>query len=398
MPNGNGRGWGIATDELKPALELALTLEHTRMGFLMLLDGASGELKPAVCAGLTEEQCVEFGRLNADGSPLAAALAARQAVIARRATRTQPDEIVTFAQAVGAGRVELFPLWHDGHVLGALALFPRGRRRRTSREVQMVERCAQLLAITLDAARSREEFERRCHDAEATAAARVQFLAKSSHELRTPLQSITGYIELLKLGVPAKPTREQERMLERIEVSEKLLLAIIDDLITFARLEAGRLEYDLRPVVLHEVMSEVQTIIAPLAERRRVHLAIDPVPTDVVVNADAPKLSQILVNLLGNAVRMLPAGGTVCVSAYADGRFVRLDVADDGPGIDPAKLPNVFQPFAKLAGSVEARGSGLGLSICRELATGMGAELTVASEPGRGAVFSLRLERTQSRH
>ena len=392
MATGNGNGWGVSPDELKPALELALTLEHTRTGMLMLLDESSGELRPAVYEGLSEEQCVAFGRLHTHDGPLAALAIGRNAV-APNGRRRRPNEIADFAHTLGAGHLELFPLQHDGHTFGALALVQRGRRRPTWREARMVERCAKLVATALDVGRLRERAEQRREHAEAAAASRVQLLAQSSHELRTPLQSITGYVELLRLGVPEKPTHEQERMLERIEVSEKLLLTIIDDLIAFARIEAGRVEYELRPVALNELAREVETIIAPLAQRRDVRLVIDPIPAGLKVMADATKLEQIFINLLGNAVRILPANGTVRLGAMLDRDEVRIDVADDGPGIEPAKLETVFEPFVQLAGGPEVRGSGLGLTIARELAIRMGATLSVQSEVGRGAVFTLRINR-----
>ena len=392
MATGHGNGSGFSLDELKPGLELALTLEHTNMGFLMLVDETSGELTPAVCQGVSEEECARFGRLRVDDGPLTTALATERRLVAPRGRRRQ-DEIARFAQTLGAGRVELFPLHHDGHTLGALALLPRGGHRTTTREAEMVERCASLLATAVDIGRLRAEANQRCHQAEAAAASRVQLLAQSSHELRTPLQSITGYVELLRLGVPEKPTHEQERMLERIEVSEKLLLAIIDDLIAFARIESGRVDYEVGPVVLQNVAREAETIIAPLAQRRDVRLVIDPIAQDLTVLADATKLEQIFINLLGNAVRILPTNGTVRLTAAAEDDHVRIDVADDGPGIDPAKLPSVFEPFVQLASGREVRGSGLGLTIARELAIGMGAELSARSELGRGAVFTLRIKR-----
>jgi signal transduction histidine kinase len=246
--------------------------------------------------------------------------------------------------------------------------------------------------MVLDIARLHEEADCARREAEAMASSRMQLLAQSSHELRTPLQSITGYIELLRLGVPDKLTKEQERMLERVESSEKLLLAIIDDLITIAKLETGRVTYELAPTSVADVVHEVESVIGSLADRREVKLMIEKPAADLIAHADGRKLQQILINLMGNAVRILPTGGCVALKAVRDGDRIRIDVADDGPGIDPAKLENVFQPFVQLAASPEVRGSGLGLTISRELATGMGAELTVKSEVGKGAVFSLHIK------
>lgn len=389
-------GSSFRHDELQPALDLALELEHAKMGVLMLLDRATGDLKPVLRAGLTDEQLSQFGPVHPDTrAALRAAIAGKGRFTADVRSHDKTGALEESIMAVGATRMELFPLRRDGHVLGALAVMLSDSTTASEREVKQVECCADVLSMVLDIARLHEEADRARREAEAMASSRMQLLAQSSHELRTPLQSITGYIELLRLGVPDKLTKEQERMLERVESSEKLLLAIIDDLITIAKLETGRVTYELGPVPLREVVREVESVIGSLADRGGVKLLIDEPAKDLIVHADNRKLQQILINLMGNAVRILPTGGCVSLKVEREDGKIRIDVADDGPGIDPAKLDSVFQPFVQLATSPEVRGSGLGLTISRELAVGMGAELTAKSQLGNGAVFSLRIKSAQ---
>jgi signal transduction histidine kinase len=389
-------GSSFRHDELQPALDLALELEHATMGVLMLLDRATGELKPILRSGLTDEQLSQFGPVHPDTrAALRAAIAGKGRYTAHARKNGNAGALEESVSALGAKRMELFPLRRDGHVLGALAVMLDHSAKSSERAAKQVECCAGVLSMVLDIARLHEEADLARRQAEAMASSRMQLLAQSSHELRTPLQSITGYIELLRLGVPDKLTKEQERMLERVESSEKLLLAIIDDLITIAKLETGRVTYELGPTSLSDVVQEVESVIGSLADRRGVKLLIEQPRSDLVALADGRKLQQILINLLGNAVRILPTGGCVSLKAKREGGRIRIDVEDDGPGIDPAKLDSVFQPFVQLAASPEVRGSGLGLTISRELTSGMGAELTAKSEPGQGAVFSLHMKASQ---
>ena len=224
--------------------------------------------------------------------------------------------------------------------------------------------------------------------------AKSQFLAVMSHELRTPLNAIGGYAQLIELGVHGPITQQQREALERITRSQRHLLRLINDVLNLARIEAGRVEYAVEEVRITDAVASVMPMIEPQmasAELTSV-VSIDP---DLVARADREKVQQILINLLTNAVKFTPAGGTVRTFAEHDGatRQIRVSVADSGIGIPTDKLKNVFEPFVQVdVGQTRRKeGSGLGLAISRDLARGMGGDLRVVSEEGRGSTFTLLL-------
>jgi PAS domain S-box-containing protein len=224
--------------------------------------------------------------------------------------------------------------------------------------------------------------------------AKSQFLAVMSHELRTPLNAIGGYTQLLDLGIHGPITPKQREALDRIMRGQRHLLRLINDVLNLARIEAGRAEYDIEPVRVSDIIANVMPMIEP--QMSTAGLASETVvESDLVALADAEKVQQILINLLTNAVKFTPAGGTVKTFAKRDtvARQIRLSVADSGIGIPAEKLKAVFQPFVQVDVGPTRRkeGSGLGLAISRELARGMGGDVVVVSTEGSGSTFTLIL-------
>ncbi|HEU4996052.1 MAG TPA: ATP-binding protein [Gemmatimonadaceae bacterium] len=390
--------WPLSETELKPALAFALAIEHAPMGLLMLRDDASGTLEIVVAEGLTAEQWERFGPQQPGVGPVGVAYAEHRHITIRDVAQDCEgfqDSLRDIADCVGFRGLDVVPLsLGDGTVIGAVAVFFRGARRPSARSAQLAERAGRLLALALDNARLRAEADRRREDAEALARARVQFVARMSHELRTPLQSITGYIDLLSLGWPEPLTYRQGEMLERVRKSEEILISVIDDLVSLARLEAGRVDYKTGPVALSDAMAMAEIVVLPLAQQRGVALQVIPDQRNLKATADDAKLKQILINLLTNAIKYTPSGGSVRLSCREDGSRILVDVTDTGPGIPPDKLGDVFLPYVQLGQQVDGlSGSGLGLAISREFAQGMGGELTVASAPGEGSIFTVQLER-----
>lgn len=390
--------WPLSETELKPALEFALAIEHAPMGVLMLRDDASGALCTVIAEGLTDEQSSRFGPQQPGVGPVGVAYSEHRHVSIRDVAQDCEgfqDTLREFAQGVGIRGLDVVPLvLGDGTVIGAFAVFFRGARRPSARSTKLAERAGRLLALALDHARLRAEADRRREDAEELARARVQFVARMSHELRTPLQSITGYIDLLSLGWPEPLTSRQGEMLERVRKSEQILINVIDDLVSLARLEAGRVDYRTGPVALSDAMTLAEIVVSPLAQERGVSLHVVPDDQHLTATADDAKLKQVLINLLTNAIKYTPSGGSVRLSCRADGQRILVDVADTGPGIPSDKLADVFLPYVQLGQQIDGlSGSGLGLAISREFAEGMGGELTVASAPGLGSTFTVRLER-----
>jgi signal transduction histidine kinase len=248
--------------------------------------------------------------------------------------------------------------------------------------------------------RARRDAESARAEAEAANRVKGEFLANMSHELRTPLNAIAGYAQLLELGVHGPITDPQREALQRIQRSEQHLLSLVNDVLNFAKLEAGRIDYDLTDIRLSDVIATV----APMLETQIVQKGLRYevcVEDELMVRADRDKLQQILLNLMSNAIKFTPTGGGISIDMGKRGEnsvdvpegvvFVR--VTDTGIGIPRDKQESVFDPFVQVSRHLTptANGTGLGLSISRDLARGMGGNLRVRSEPGEGSTFTLVL-------
>ncbi|MEP6620020.1 MAG: ATP-binding protein [bacterium] len=241
---------------------------------------------------------------------------------------------------------------------------------------------ADLLESLVDAERARL-------DAESANAAKARFLATMSHELRTPLNAIAGYVDLIDLELRGPVTAGQRHDLSRIKRSQETLLRLIEDVLTFAKLESGRQEFNYEDVKLDEFLGTLEIFVAPGLERKRLTYSLDACP-DVVVPMDRAKVEQILLNLLSNAVKFTNRG-EVRVSCRVEDERVHIRVSDTGHGIRPDLLETIFEAFVQgdrsLTRTVE--GTGLGLSISRQLARAMGGEILVESTVGEGSTFTV---------
>jgi signal transduction histidine kinase len=232
--------------------------------------------------------------------------------------------------------------------------------------------------------------------AESANADKMQFLAAMSHELRTPLNAIAGYADLLQLGIHGAVNEEQRQVIGRMQRSGQRLLALINDVLNFAKLERGRVDYEIEDVNLAMVIGDVTTILEPAFSEAQLAFSahVDPV---VTVRADREKLGQILLNLLSNSVKFTNAGGRIAVELGrrtempSDVVFVR--VSDTGIGIPRERLSAIFDPFVQVHRSLTrpTEGTGLGLAISRDLARAMGGDLRARSVEGQGSTFTLTL-------
>jgi signal transduction histidine kinase len=228
--------------------------------------------------------------------------------------------------------------------------------------------------------------------AEEANAAKAQFLAMMSHELRTPLNAISGYTQLLALGVHGPVTDAQAEALTRVQASQRHLLGLINAVLNYAKLEAGRVQFHLADVDLIAAVEEVAGLVA--AQARAVGHTLEVRPcAPLAARADPDKVRQVLLNLLSNAIKFTDAGGRVTVACDRVGATVRVAVTDTGRGIPADQQERVFEPFVQLGRGYATpdQGTGLGLAISRDLARGMGGDLTLASAPGVGSTFTLTL-------
>jgi PAS domain S-box-containing protein len=262
--------------------------------------------------------------------------------------------------------------------------------------IELEQQNEEAQVLTEEIEQTNEQLHRALEAADEANRVKMEFLATMSHELRTPLNAITGYTQLLDLGVYGPLTDEQRHALGRIRASGHVLLGLINDVLNYARLDAGKVEFALATVQLLPIAEDVVALMAPLAGARGITLSIDgasgsPEHQDPLARTDPEKLRQILINLLSNAVKFTPAGGSVTVAAGREGRYATIVVRDTGIGIPNDKLERVFEPFVQLGRSLtsSAEGAGLGLAISRDLARAMGGDLLVESREGVGSTFTL---------
>jgi signal transduction histidine kinase len=360
-------------------------------------------------AGLSEEVVRRYSRFTlASPGPAAACLRTGEPVFVE--SRDGPDGLrARFPgmpevwESLGTQALATVPLAAGGEVVGAMSFtftapraFPPDERAfflsLARQGAQAVER-ARLFAAERAAREQADEANR----------AKSQFLATMSHELRTPLNAIAGYVSLVAEGIYGAVTPEQRAALDRVMRAQAHLLGLINDVLSFARLEGGRVEYELETVNLSALVGGVLPLVEPQLAGKglafEVRLPEERGAPSVLARADREKLAQVLVNLLSNAVKFTPAGGRISVevspSPAAGGRPAGacVRVRDTGIGIPADKLDVIFEPFTQVRAELTRtrEGTGLGLAIARDLARGMGGDLRVESVLGEGSTFTVTL-------
>ena len=265
------------------------------------------------------------------------------------------------------------------------------RKAHDQLELRVLERTAELQAAkdVLEAysqnlLQAKEELER-------AAKFKDQFLSTMSHELRTPLNAVLGFSDLLTEERYGPLNERQQRYVKHIHTGGKHLLTLINDILDLSKIEAGRLQLAIDTVSLVTSFAEVTDTMRPLADKKS-HTLLQRALPGLSVRADATRLKQILMNLIGNAIKFTPEGGKIELAAKRVGDFVRIEVRDSGPGIPPEEQQRIFDAFYRLRRSEKAaEGTGLGLAITQRLVQLHGGELGVESEVGSGSCFYFTL-------
>jgi GAF domain-containing protein len=287
------------------------------------------------------------------------------------------------------------PLLREGRPIGVIILTRREVRPFSDKEVELVTTFADQAVIAIENVRLFEEIQDKNRQLAEASANKSQFLSSMSHELRTPLNAIIGLTEMMVSHAARFGTEKALEPLQRVNAAGNHLLSLINEVLDLSKIEAGKLELNPEPVNLAWLIDEVIGTAGQLAEKNKNRLIVEAQENLGTLTADSMRLKQILLNLLSNACKFTKEGEVALrVRKVTDGRdSVELAVADTGIGLTAEQQAKLFQDFTQ-ADSLTARrygGTGLGLALSRKLARLMGGDVTVASEPGKGSVFTVRL-------
>lgn len=297
-----------------------------------------------------------------------------------------------------ADQVLYLPLFAAGTTVGVLAVCSRVRLSPGSEEMDLFIQLGILLGGALHLAALIRELEEQRGIALQASRMKSEFLANTSHELRTPLTSILGFLRLVLDDAVRDPGKQREFLRVAHESAERLL-AIINDVLDLAKIEAGRLEVHPTLIRSQDVLNEAHRPFVYQMRNKGVEFLVDPAPSSLVVRADPHRLRQILTNLLSNALKFTPRGGTIELKVRTDDGKVVFEIRDSGSGIPVEQLDRIFESFYQVDGSTtrSAGGTGLGLTISRRLARMMGGDLVLESEgPGTGTAARVVLPSAQA--
>ena len=277
--------------------------------------------------------------------------------------------------------------------MGALTVWRKEAGSFSPEVVNLLQTFATQSALAIQNARLFREIEKKGHQLELASKYKSQFLASMSHELRTPMNAVLGYTRMLLMNVYGELPEKVRDVHQRIDKSGRHLLGLINDVLDFSKIEAGQLALAINPYSVKDVIQAVVASTQSLAAEKNLALKI-AVPADLpAVSGDERRISQVLLNLVGNAIKFTDAGEVSIDAAATDGAL-EVSVSDTGPGISAADQENIFEEFRQAEGSTSAQrkgGTGLGLAIAKRIVELHGGKIWVESEVGKGSKFTFSL-------
>src|SRR6266542_4383103 len=297
------------------------------------------------------------------------------------------------------GRTALgVPLLRDGEPIGAIVLIRLAVRPFSEREIKLVETFADQAVIAIENVRLFNESQQKSRELEAANRHKSEFLANMSHELRTPLNAVIGFSEVLLQRMFGELNERQADYLQDIVGSGRHLLSLINDILDLSKIEAGRMELERSSFSLRAALENGITLVRERATSHGIRLALDVQPGLDDIVADERKLKQVIVNLLTNAVKFTPDGGSVSLRATRADEEVRVAVHDTGIGIEPADQERIFEEFqqARRLGEQAREGTGLGLTLSKRIVELHGGRIWVESAPDEGSTFTFAIPEGQS--
>ena len=296
-------------------------------------------------------------------------------------------------QKAGGYRTALaVPLMREGAAIGVLAIARSTPRPFTPQQIELAETFADQAVIAIENVRLFDEIQDKSRQLAEASQHKSQFLANMSHELRTPLNAILGYSELMADGAYGEPSEKMLGILKRLEANGKHLLGLINDVLDLSKIEAGQLVLELSDYSVQDIAQTVRSTLEPLAADKKLAFKVEVAPKLPPGRGDGRRLTQVLINLVGNAIKFTDTGEVVIKATATDGSF-HLSVCDTGPGISAADQSKLFQEFQQADNAITRKkgGTGLGLAISKRIIEMHGGKIWVESQPGQGPTFSFTL-------
>jgi GAF domain-containing protein len=379
---------------LSTIIAKAVQLSATDGGAIYVFDQESREFRLHATHGMDEAMIAAIREqgIRTDERIVVRAAAQRAPVQIPDLAKEPSSPIVDIVIRAGYRAILVVPLLRPGEIVGTLVVRRKQPGEFAQSTVDLLETFADQSVLAIQNARLFREIEEKSREVAEASKHKSQFLANMSHELRTPLNAILGYTELILDSIYGEPTEKMRTVLERLQANGKHLLGLINDVLDLSKIEAGQLTLSLDEYSLSDVVHGVVSAVEPLAAEKRLAFKAEIEPGLPTGRGDGRRLSQVLLNLVGNAIKFTDQGEVAIRASTADGGF-KIAVCDTGPGIAADDQAKIFEEFQQADNSITRKkgGTGLGLSIAKRIIEMHGGRIWVESELGRGSSFYFTL-------